>query len=197
MSGISRINIIEPLNGRGAYRFEESRRMQPAANKLYHEAWLDKGTPLLPGDELLNCTYGEFTAGYDHALGIDVIFNFENGATGTLQEKFLPTDYYTLTVEYMNDPVRGIKGDWFTMKAQYYFVGYYNINKRELGFTQWVIVNWPMLQMSPVKWNERPNKNDGAKATFKYILFTSIPQNCVIRSYLDKVKSVPLPANLF
>jgi hypothetical protein len=170
--------------------------MQPYANKLYREAWQGLGTPLLTGDELLDCTYDEFTAGYDHALGIDVIFNFENGATGTLQEKFLSTDYYTLTVEYMNDSSRGIKGDWFTMKAQYYFVGYYNKNKREAGFTQWVIVNWPMLQMSPVAWRDNRNKFDGARANFKYIPFANIPPNCLISSYLDRVKLPTLQARL-
>lgn len=192
MSGITRINITDKLNGRGANRFYESRLMQPAANALYRKIWYSKGIPLLPGDELVNCTLAEFTAGYDYALGIDVIFNFENGASGTLQEKFLPTDFYTLTVEYMNDPVRNIKGDWFTMKSQYYFVGYYNKDRRDRGFTKWVMVNWPLLQMSSVSWRENKNKHDGAKANFKYIKFDEIPKNCITSIYTDGIQQLDM-----
>ena len=180
MAGITRINITDDVKGRGAYRFMEARKMQPIANKLYHQIWETRGL-LLPGDEQLDCTKNEFYAGYDHALGIDVMLTFANGMTATLQEKFLTTTFYTLTVEYMQDWRDAIPGDWFNMKCQYYFVGYYNKKDRDAGFTRWVMVNWPSLQVrSDVVWNERQNTKDGARASFRYIGFNDIPKDCVV-----------------
>lgn len=180
MAGIERINIAETLNGRGAYRFRDAQVMQPAANELYRKIWEDNHCPLLEGDEIKNCAKKDFLAGYDYSLGIDVIFRFVNGTSATLQEKFLTTTFYTLTIEYMQDWRHDVPGDWFNMKCQYYFVGYYDVSNRAQGFTRWVLVNWPVLLTKVVDWRERQNQRDGALSSFRFIDFDKIPLDCLV-----------------
>ena len=181
-AGINRINITEQLRGRGAYRFTESRKMQPTADILYRDMFNRIDAPLCPDVAQVNCSLKEFEAGYDHALGIDVVFKFANGTTATLQEKFLTTDWDTLTVEYMQDPDNNIPGDWFNMKCQYYFVGYYDTSHRELGFDRYAMVNWVDLQRYPLRWHDGRNNREvcGARASFRYVSIYAIPDRCII-----------------
>jgi hypothetical protein len=154
--------------------------MQSVANELYRQIWERVGAPLADEVEQINCTRNEFVAGYDYALGIDVIFKFANGTTQTLQEKFLTTTFYTLTVEYMQDWRNGVEGDWFNMRCQLYFVGYYDKENIDDGFYKYALVDWAQLLRHNIVWNERQNQRDGARSSFRYLPFDKIPDRCSI-----------------
>ncbi|GAJ20241.1 unnamed protein product, partial [marine sediment metagenome] len=91
MVGITRFNITDRVRGKGAWRFEDSRKHWPVANALYRQIFTKLGMPLMPGEETIDCAMKEFEAGYDYQLGIDVILRPVAGGEGTLQEKFLFT----------------------------------------------------------------------------------------------------------
>ena len=177
-AGIQRIAITDTVSGRGAWRFTKSQARQPAAIEIYREVF----DGLLPGYEEMRCTSEEFTAGYDSQLGIDVILNFESGMTSTLQEKFLFTKFKTVTVEYMQDWRQEIPGDWFNLRAQYYFVGYDRINANT--FQDWIILNWSVAQQLTteglIPWQLLYNKFDGARANAKFAKFDDFPARCVL-----------------
>lgn len=179
-AGITRIDIRDEWTGRGAYRKNKiSIPRQPAANSLYRFIFDRLDMPLMPGTELLKCTKAEFEAGYDYALGIDVILRLVNGQEMTLQEKFLTTTFKTVTVEFMQNPKTGERGDWFNMKAQLYFTGY--DHEEALDFQEWILLNWPNTQMEPsIDWKIRYNGRDGACASFKYAHFSQFPPHCVV-----------------
>lgn len=180
MAGITRFIITDQITGPGSWRFEESKKRYPAAVKLYREIFEKLNAPLAPRYEEILVTRQEFEAGYDYELGIDVIFEFENGMKSTLQEKFLFKGWKTVTVEYMQNPLRNEEGDWFNLKAQYYFVGYDRIGALE--FQDWILLNWPYTQLATqrdeINWRDGGNKNDGAKANFKYEYFGGFPGYC-------------------
>jgi hypothetical protein len=182
MAGVTRIDITDTMNGRGAYRFQQSRRMWDAANDLYRKIFNHLNMPLEDGVESLMVSKDQFMAGYDYALGIDVILKFSAGSEMTLQEKFLFTKYKTVTVEYMQDWRTGEQGDWFNMKCQLYFVGYDSVKSGK--FTDWVLLDWPRVQMATmqnrINWSERRNQNDGARASFRYADMYSFPPDCVL-----------------
>jgi hypothetical protein len=178
MAGITRIEITDKIDSRGGWRFEWSRKRWPAANELYREVF----PHLLPGEEVLKCTKTEFEAGYDYALGIDVMLGFEGGISATLQEKFLRWHESTVTVEYMQDWRRQVEGDWFNLKAQYYFVGYDRNDSRT--FQDWILLNWPTMMQATARgaidWRERQNKKDGARASLKWAYFDQFPNECIV-----------------
>ena len=62
MAGIKRVHITDVVNGRGAWRFRDSRRLWPAANQLYRDAFADIGMPLADGDEELECSKDGYDA---------------------------------------------------------------------------------------------------------------------------------------
>lgn len=178
MAGITRINIIDKLDSRGRWRFDWSQERQPAANQVYRQVF----SHLLPEEDMIECTKTEFEAGYDYALGIDVILGFEGGISATLQEKFLSYWESTVTVEYMQDWRRQVEGDWFNLKAQYYFVGYDRDDSRT--FQDWILLNWPATMQATaqglIDWQERQNKKDGARASFRWAYFDQFPVDCVV-----------------
>lgn len=182
MPGITRFDITNKPLGRGAYRFTDSRKRWPMANDLYRYIFEVLHMPLLPDDDLVKCSLDEFKAGYDYELGIDVILAFDNGMQMTMQEKFLYTTFSTVTVEYMNDPNNGQEGDWFNMKANWYFVGY--DSNKDFEWNEWVLLDWPATKLltmrGAINWYEKPNKQDGAKATFKYAPIKAFPSDCVV-----------------
>lgn len=177
MSGITRIDIQNNVVGRGAYRFEQSRSMWEKANGLYRRAFYMAGMPLEIGDELLRVDLNSFESGYDKFLGVDVMLGFESGQSATMQEKFLFTTFNTVTVEYMQDWRTGERGDWFKMKAQYYFTGYVRNNE----FTNWIVLDWPSTiratAQNKIKWGERQNMRDGARSSFRYCPIQDFPNN--------------------
>lgn len=193
MPGIARFNITDTITGRGAHRFDDSRALHPAANLLYASIFEGLDMPLAAGSKTIDCTKREFEAGYDYALGIDVVLTFMGGQTATMQEKFLFTTFNTITVEYMQDWRTDEPGDWFNMKCQYYFVGYAP-NKR--NFTNWILVDWLRLMQSTmqnrVPWELQNNKEDGARASFKHVKFDRVPLDCIVgRGQAKPVDNAP------
>ncbi len=180
--GITRIIITDIINGSGAWRFKEAAAKQPAANGLYRTIFERLDMPLLPGELQLRVAKDEFEAGYDHYLGIDVIFTFANEQESTLQEKFLTYRESTVTVEYYQNPLTGEQGDWFKMKPDYYFVGYDRIQKN--NFQEWILLNWPLTRQvtnqGQIPWEVKSNTRDGARANFKYVPFSIVPPECVV-----------------
>ncbi len=183
-NGITRINITDQVNGRGAYRFAESRVLQPAANTIYRAAFNGQGLQLVGGEADQDCALDEFTAGYDSKLGIDVLLNFTSGMQATLQEKFLTTGttFTTVTIEYYQNWRTEEPGDWFKLRADYYFVGYYTKGAQQ--FDKWILLDWPAVKRATsrdlITWQENKNMRDGARASFRYANFWDIPEECVI-----------------
>lgn len=177
VKGITRINIT----GSRIARAEQAKIMWPASNSLYHKIF---DPYLVPGSCVENCTLEEFKAGYDKFLGVDVLLTFVNGMTLTLQEKFLTTIYGTVTVEYYNDPRTEEPGDWFELKAQLYFVGYWNERNPDSGFLRWVLLDWPMMvletQKGNIPWVLRGNTRSAARANFQSVEFEKIPTSCIV-----------------
>ncbi|GAJ15374.1 unnamed protein product, partial [marine sediment metagenome] len=182
--GITRFNITDKVSGKGAWRFEDSKKLWPAANSLYREIFAALGMPLLPGEEVIDCTKTEFEAGYDYQLGIDVILRHVVGGESTLQEKFLFTDFNTVTVEHCQDWVTLEKGDFYKLKANYYFVGYDPTGC--LQFDPWVLLDWPCLQRVTaeyrIPWHLRGNYKDKARASFMFVKIKELPEEVCVDS---------------
>jgi len=184
--GITRFNITDKVKGKGAWRFKEAKKRWPAANSLYRDIFARLGMTLMPGEETIDCTLKEFEAGYDYQLGIDVILRPTNGGEGTLQEKFLFTDFNTVTIEHLQDwltlPLE--LGDFFKLKANYYFVGYDPTGG--LQFDPWVLLDWPRLQrvtaQRRIPWRLRGNYKDKARASFMYVEMDELPEDVCVDS---------------
>lgn len=118
----------------------------------------------------------------DMQHAIDITLTLPTGMVATGQEKFL--DYYidTVTVEFMNDPRTGAKGDWFHLASQFYFVGYFNADKT--GFRSWIMLDWFAVVMATLKgniqWQGKQNQNGRAKASFRYAPFSEFTGSMVI-----------------
>ena len=183
MAGITRFNITDKVSGKGAWRFAESRKYWPIANALYREIFIELGMPLLPGEEVMDCTREEFEAGYDYQLGIDVIIRPQGQGESTMQEKFLFTTYHTVTVEHCQDWMTLEPGDWFKLKAEYYFVGY---GKNRQQFAPWVLLDWPRLQRATaqgrIKWHLRGDYTDNARASFIFLDMDKLPADVRVAS---------------
>jgi len=143
--------------------------------------------PLLPTDETISCTKESFQAGYDYQLGVDVILRPQALGESTMQEKFLFTDFNTVTVEHCQDWLTLEPGDWFNLKAQYYFVGY-DPDKRNGQLAPWVLLDWAQLQRATaqgrVPWRLRGNhrENVGARASFLYVDIDKVPLDIIVMS---------------
>ncbi|GAJ11261.1 unnamed protein product, partial [marine sediment metagenome] len=131
----------------------------------------------------------------DKELGIDVIFTLNNGMRLTCQEKFNSHTYsykQNATVEYENDPIRGIPGDWFTMIAQLYFFGF--ASKDEKSFDLWVLFDWPKTVWETIKgnitWELKPQPEyraaDGAMANFMRTFIPRLPESCILATNFRK-----------
>lgn len=190
MAGIERYLITDTIRGAGANRFTDSRKCWTAANVLYRSIYKSIGLELEPGDITITCTKNEFEAGYDYALGIDVVLKTLAGQSITLQEKFLFTTFNTVTVEYWQDWRTQERGDWFNMKCQHYFTGY-DYEKRG-SFDNWILLNWPQVQIATaqnrITWGERPNQHDNARASFRYAKFSLFPKDTVISKYVPTIE---------
>jgi len=202
IAGIRRFVITDEIRSKGAWRFSESKKRHIVASELYREIFERQGRSLLSGYDEILCSKKEFNAGYDYALGIDVLLTLREGGVFTLQEKFLFKDFKTVTVEYMQNPFTGELGDWFTMKAQLYFVGYdrqhircaqYRTFDKEIitsqcpecfkpfNFQDWILLNWPAMKLEKnIPWELLSNMRDGARANFKFVPFDKIPVHCII-----------------
>lgn len=188
--GIERINITNKTKGQGAWRFTESQKRWPLTEAIYHQAFAAIN-PLLPGTSNLDTTQEQFEAGYDKYFGVDVILNHQSGMTSTLQEKILFTTYQTVTVEYMNDPISGEQGDWFSLRVDYYFVGYDRTKTAE-SIQDWILLDWRKVKeltgAGKIDWKEQYNGKDGARASFKWVHFKDIPEICIVASSFNQPK---------
>ncbi len=186
---IQRIRIIESINGQGGWRFTESMRREPCANFVYQQVFRAIGCTLLNDSiDEVKCTKADKVSGLDLLLGIDVILTFNNRMQSTIQEKFLFVDRQTVTVEYYQNPRIEDEGDWFKLKAQYYFVGY-DRTKFEF-FQDWILLDWPQVQRETIRgninWQLRDNRRDNARANFKFTEFSGIPLSCIVAGYFGK-----------
>lgn len=175
MKGIQRINITDKTTGRGGWRFDVSKPFYSYIHQVYRAIF-----PLLPQAEFVNCTSKERYARYDIDFGVDVILNFVNGQSATIQEKVLTTKYSTVTVEYYQNPATEEPGDWFKLKCDFYFVGYGQRGRTELD--RWIILDWNQVRLhsASIPWQIRSNSQDGARANFRYAHFDSFPSSCVV-----------------
>ena len=117
----------------------------------------------------------------DRKFAIDTVIKLTTGMILTGQEKCLDTTFRTLTVEYMQNPIKDEPGDWFNLAAQFYFVGYTEPLRR--GFVMWVVVDWVKLVIltnNGLKWRENYNQNGRARASFRYLQFRDIPKEAII-----------------
>ena len=181
-TGITRVEITDSVNGRGASRFRDSQARWGMADDLYRHIAHRLDMPLKSGSDAVCYSLDEARAALDWEMGIDVILSFENGMEITMQEKFLLTTFRTVTVEYMNDPIRGMEGDWFTLKANWYFVGY--DEGKDMRWNRWIMLNWPATKVltaqGKIPWQERLNGRQGARASFRYAPMNAFPPECVI-----------------
>lgn len=181
-AGINRIVINDIVNGSGAWRFAFSRVRWGFAQRLYRRTFELMNCQLLPGDTTIEVSKDQHLAGYDSLLGIDVIFKINCGMQSTLQEKILTFKDNTVTVEFLQNPKTGEEGDWFNLKAHYYFVGYCRNSTPTIQ--DWILLSWPATQLATcqnrINWRTRYNQHDGAKANFKWAFFDDFPVECVV-----------------
>jgi hypothetical protein len=186
MPGIERTRILgDHSRTAGGWRFDESEKMWPAANDLYRNIFCQLDQPLAEGDITVDVVRGTWEASADMHLGIDTRIRFrETGLTASLQEKFLFTNYNTVTIEYMQDPIAGVQGDWFSLNCQYYFCGYANESRTK--FDRWILLDWPRTQRATNKlmipWRTGQNSHDNAKASFRFVDFNRIHKTCIVAS---------------
>lgn len=196
-SGIQRIDITNKAGGQGAWRFKESQRRWGLAESIYQKSF-EAINPLLPGIDNLKVTKEEFEAGYDKYFGVDIILNHQSGMTSTLQEKILFTTYQTVTVEYMNDPISGEQGDWFSLRVDYYFVGYDRTKTAE-SIQDWILLDWRKVKeltgSGKIDWKEQLNGKDGARASFKWVNFKEIPKACIVASSFNQPSGKVITSN--
>jgi len=177
--GITRINII----GSRDSRMILADMMKPIANQLYQEIFTSINVVIKEGIEEVKVSKEEFIAGYDYKLGIDVILTFWTEQEASLQEKFLQTQFNTITVENYNDQrTHENPGDWFHMKSTYYFVGYWLQPAR--GFERWILLDWPAIQRATaqglIRWQDRKNQDGHAQSDFRWVEVNQIPDNCIL-----------------
>lgn len=123
----------------------------------------------------------------DKEYAIDLQFTLSTGMVITAQEKFREFDkwlaennrpqYSDVTVELYNDPIQKIKGDWFNLASQVYFVGY--ASKDELSFDRYILLDWVQVIIETGKgnitWKTKDNQNGRARASFNYTSFKTLP----------------------
>lgn len=186
MVGITRFYIKGHYDSAGGKRISDAKCYWQIANELYRTIFSELQMPLTPGDEVIECTKEEFMAGYDYQLGIDVILRPQNQGESTLQEKFLLTNFNTVTVEHCQDWLSLEPGDWYKLKAQYYFVGYDAL--KHLSLDPWVLLDWVRLQRATaqgrIHWKLRSNDREkvGAKASFMSFPFDRLPPDILVAS---------------
>lgn len=184
MKGIVRIDIKSRWGG---WRVKKARARWPVANTLYRREFARLGMPLLPGEEIIECSKEEVISRYDWQEGIDVLLHFIDGTKATMQEKFLFFDwekarYPGPTATFEESKTGGESGAWYYCTAQYYFVGY--DRKEELSFQEWVLLDLPGLHRADASlslpWKFNQNDRDRRRAIFRYLFFQELPISVVI-----------------
>ena len=185
MAGITRIKIISTWHD---WRTQLAQDLAPAANDI----------------EIVEVSKEEAIARYDWSEGIDVILTSNTGARSTLQEKFLTYDReFTATFEEKKS--NGDLGAWYYCTAQYYFVGYalkywdwrnrVIINNPIMDFQEWRLLDFPAMRRADtsgaIQWKYDQNTMDGRRASFRYVNFDDIPDNCIIAKF-NKIEQLKL-----
>ena len=181
MAGIVRINIQSDWN---SWRIKMSRDLAPTADKLYRNIFNGINMPLRSGNDSITCTKFEAMSRYDWEEGIDCILYFENGTKATMQEKYLT--YHNSTITFEENKTSGVPGAWYYCTAQYYFVGYarnYKLNN-VFDFQDWILVDLPAIHRKDaayeLPWKFNRNNKDGSRATFRYLNFGDVPDDCIV-----------------
>jgi hypothetical protein len=188
MRGIERIKIDSSWND---WRIKMSKDLSPTSSMLYRKIF-----DLLDGEEDITCSKKDAISRYDWKEGIDVLLHFTNGTKATLQEKFLDWKDDTCTFEEVKTD--GTPGVWYYCTAQYYFVGYARRYKEEhiLQFQSYIMVDLPGLHRADLSkklpWYRNQNRNDGRKATFRYLYFKDVPEDVVISIYPSNKSQVKI-----
>jgi hypothetical protein len=161
------------------WRRQQERRGQPLADDLYWQklkADAIKRFEMSDGERLV----------LDTKLAVDCIVTLPTGQLLTVQEKFLGykfSRYNSLTFEYYQDWQTGEDGDWFKCLADLLLVAYFN--EAEDAFDKWAIISAAWLKLATVfgyvTWQTRQNKEDGARASFKWVDVATLPmKQCII-----------------
>jgi len=167
----------------GKARFQFAEKMQPIIDAIYLNIY--------PNIKTINrFAKGDDVSILDSEFGIDVKLSLNDGMVINGQEKSLSYDYRekrSVTVEYYNDPIQRIQGDWFKLACQFYFVGYTTEDMK--GFNPWVLLDWMQVvletQRGNIHWaSHNPIRGSSAKANFRYTSMDSIPPNCIIACQL-------------
>ena len=183
----------------GKERFNFNERMRPIADVLYQT--------LMPGITCIK-RFDKDKERFilDFEYGIDIQISLVNGMILTGQEKFREfakwreqqgkTQYSDVTVEYYNNPILKVKGDWFNLASQFYFVGF--ASKDESSFDRYVFLDWLQVVLETVKgnivWGTGAQSNGWAKASFKYTPFNRLPEHCIIAT--KSLEKIPIPMGL-
>lgn len=159
-------------------RFRFQLKMQPVADKLYRSIF-----PSIVSIERFDKDIERHIL--DREFAIDLEFKLKIGMPLTAQEKFRRFDIWTdVTVEYENDPIKHIPGDWFHLAVQLYFNGF--ASKDETEFERWILLDWLQVVLETEKgnisWKIKKNLDGKAKASFVYAPMTSFPKNCIVAS---------------
>ena len=122
----------------------------------------------------------------DREFAIDVKFQLSEMSL-TCQEKFREcsyVNYLDVTVEYYNNPALRIKGDWFNLAAQLYFVGY--ASKEYNSFEKWILLDWCRVVLETlrgnIKWQMGISQSRNGLASFNAAKMANFPACCVLAS---------------
>jgi hypothetical protein len=183
MVGIERIKIKSESDWLGNYQ-KVNRDCEPMANKLYIKLFTALGMPLA-GEEIQEtlCEKEDAIGRYDWKEGIDIILHFADGTKATMQEKYLT--YHISTMTFETEKTSGKPGAWYYCTAQYYFIACAkNYTTGDTSFQDWMLINLAMLHSIDMKtvlpWKNNKNKNNGRRASFKYLEFNDVPKDCIV-----------------
>ncbi len=123
----------------------------------------------------------------DREFAIDVEFQLPEMIL-TCQEKFREHEYLRygdVTVEYYNNPALRLKGDWFNLAAQLYFVGY--ANAQNDAFEKWILLDWCRVVLETlngkIHWQMGIPQSKSGLATFNAAKMSKFPDGCIIAHY--------------
>lgn len=160
---------------------------RPIADKIYKD--------IFGQDTIIDRTEQPDSFTLDKYFAIDVKLTLATKQILLGQEKFLSqkeAKYRTITVEYYQNPIDKEPGDWFKLASQFYFVGYFNINKT--GFDPWVLADWLQIVLntyqSNIFWLDQDNKWSNAKASFRHTKMENLPKSCIISCSWDIKKFI-------
>ena len=183
MAGIERVHILQGFENNDD-RDKKSLKMEPTANKTYFKMFNDLGMPLLEGIDIIECeTVKDAMAKYDYIDGIDCILNLQNKHRITIQEKFLFTDFKTVT--FTETDKWGRTGSFYSCIAQYYFVGYAMNYPIDLRFRDYMLIDFPGLLRydanNKLNWHfNNNNYNPLNKIKFRFLYYKDIPNSVII-----------------